>query len=92
MAMHAPEFLLKYKNLVIFTQQGMEKLNDQTTIDFAKSTNHNYHNLEALKQIMEKRNRIECLQDSGFMRVPKQKTCSKCKDKGHNSRTCKKPQ
>ena len=68
----------------------MEKLNDQTTIDFAKSTNHNYHNLEALKQIMEKRNRIKCLQDSGFMRVPKQKTCSKCKDKGHNSHTCKK--
>ena len=29
------------------------------------------------------------LQDSGFMQVPKQKTCSKCKDKGHNSRTCK---
>ena len=42
-----------------FTQQGMEKLNDQTTIDFAKSTNHNYHNLDALKQLMDKRNRIE---------------------------------
>ena len=59
MVMHIPEFLMKYKNLVIFTQQGMEKLNDQTTIDFAKSTNHNYHNLDALKQLLNKRNRIE---------------------------------
>ena len=65
MVMHVPEFLIQYKNLVIFTQQGMEKLNDQTTIDFAKSTNHNYHNLDALKKLMDKRNRIECLQDSG---------------------------
>ena len=50
----------KHENLVMFIQQGIEKLNDQTTIDFTKSTNHNYHNLEALKYIMEKRNRIEC--------------------------------
>ena len=90
MAMHVPEFLLKYKTLVIFTQQGMEKLNDQTTIDFAKSTNHNYHNLEALKQLVDKRNRIEYLQDSGFQRVPRQNICSVCHDKRHNSRTCKK--
>lgn len=90
MVMHVPEFLIKYKSLVIFTQQGMEKLNDQTTIDFAKSTNHNYHNLDALKQLMDKRNRIEYLQDSGFQREPKQKTCSKCHEQGHNSRTCKK--
>ena len=73
MAMHIPEFLLRYKSLVIFTQQGIEKLNDQTTIDFARSTNHNYHNLDALKQIMQKRNRIEYLHDSGFIRVQKQK-------------------
>ena len=90
MVMHIPEFLMKYKNLVIITQQGMEKLNDQTTIDFAKSTNHNYHNLDALKQFMNKRNRIEYLQDSGFQREPKQKTCSVCQDKRHNSCTCKK--
>ena len=35
MAMHIPEFIHKYTNLVQFNQQGMEKLNDQTTIDFA---------------------------------------------------------
>ena len=66
MAMHGPEFLLKYKNLVTFTQQVMEKLNNQMTIDFAKSTNHKYHNLEALKQLIDKRNRFEYLQESGF--------------------------
>ena len=90
MAMHIPEFLLRYKSLVIFTRQGIEKLNDQTTIDFARSTNHNYHNLDALKQIMQKRNRIEYLHDSRFIRVQKQKTCSECDSKGHNKRTCKK--
>ena len=90
LSMHVPEFLLKYKNLVYFTQQGMEKLNDETTIDFTKSTNHNYHNLEALKQLMTKRNRIEHLQDSNCQRTPKQKICSICKKKGHNSRTCDK--
>ena len=69
-AMHIPEFLLRYKNLVYFTQQGIEKLNDKTTVDFAKSTNHNYHNLQALKQLMTK-----------HKRVPKQKICSVCKEK-----------
>ena len=51
MAMHVPEFIHKYDNLVQFTQQGL----DQTTIDFARSTNHNYKNLEALKQLLQKR-------------------------------------
>ena len=64
-AMLIPEFLKKYGNLVQFTQQGMEKLNDQTTINFARSTNHNYRNLDALKQLMDK-NRIEHLEDHEF--------------------------
>ena len=65
MAMHNPEFLKKYKNFIQFTQKGMEKLNDQTSIDFARSTNHNYRTLEALTQLMEKK-RIEYLEDHGF--------------------------
>ena len=55
MAMHIPEFLNKYGNLVLFTQQGMEKLNDQTSVDFARSTNHDYRSLDALRQLMEKK-------------------------------------
>ena len=46
----------------------MEKLNDQTTIDFARSTNHNFRNLDALKQLLVKKNRIEQLEDSGCER------------------------
>ena len=79
MAMHIPEFLKQYGNLVQFTQQGMEKLNDQTTIDFARSTNHNYcRNLDALKQLMDKKNRIEHLEDHGFQRQPGTVTCRPC--------------
>ena len=43
---HVPEFLSKYGNLVMYTQQGMEKLNDKTTINFARSTNHNFRCFE----------------------------------------------
>ena len=39
---------------------------------------------------MTKRNRLEYLQDSGCQRTPKQKTCSICNSKGHNSHTCDK--
>ena len=84
MAMHTPEFLRKYTNLVQFTQQGMEKLNDQTTIDFARSTNHNFRNLDALKQLLVKKNRIEQLEDSGCERNSRSMTCSLCNKEGHN--------
>lgn len=87
MAMHIPEFLKMYGNLVQFTQQGMEKLNDQITIDFARSINHNYRNLEALRQLMEKK-KIEFLEDHGFQRTPRTLISSFCHEAGHNVRTC----
>ena len=34
---HVPEFLKCYGNLITFTQQGLEKLNNQITIDFARN-------------------------------------------------------
>ena len=33
-AQHVPEFLCPYGNIVIFSQQGLEKLNDLTTKHF----------------------------------------------------------
>ena len=45
LAMHVPEFLKSYGNLITFTQQCLEKYNDQMIIS---SANHNYRNLEAL--------------------------------------------
>ena len=88
MATHVPYFIKKYGNLVQFTQQGMEKLNDETSIDFARSTNHRHENLDALKQMMAKKNRIEYLQDNGFERDRRAVMCSVCHQQGHNRLSC----
>ena len=53
-AQHVHEFLRKYGNVVIFNQQGLEKLNDLTTKHYQRATNHQGY--EALKQVLEKRN------------------------------------
>ena len=89
-ANHVPEFLSKYGNLVMYTQQGMEKLNDETTINFARSTNYNFRNLDALKQLLQKKNRLEYLEDTGFERKPLMHKCSVCNETGHNKLTCDK--
>ena len=41
----------------VFSQQGLEKLNDRVTGYFFRGTNHK--NLLALRQVMEKQNCIE---------------------------------
>ena len=66
----------------------MEKLNNDTTINFARSTNHNFHNLGALKQLIQKKNRIEYLQDTGNERKILTHKCSICKETGHNKWPC----
>ena len=48
LAMHVPEFLNIYTARI-------RKINDQITIDFARNINHNYRNLNALKQLMQKK-------------------------------------
>ena len=84
-AQHVPEFLRLYGNIVIFSQQGLEKLNDLTTKHYQRATNHHY---DALKQVLEKRNRIELLEDGGYQRTKRVQTCSICKLTGHNKRSC----
>ena len=83
--MHVPDFLSLYGYIVTFSKQGLEKLNDITTIHFKHSTNH--RESEALKQILEKGNRIEEL-GGGFQRCKQVQGCSTCKGSGHNRRTC----
>lgn len=83
-AMHVPEFLSLYGNINMFSQQGLEKLNDLTTIHFQHSTNHKES--QALRQILQKRNRIEELEH--FQRHKQIQTCTTCKQTGHNRRTC----
>lgn len=85
MVSHVPEFLQLYGTIAPFTQQGLEKLNDITTKDYFRGSNHQKE--AALTQIMQKRNRIEHLMHITD-HLYGQKTCSVCGDKGHNKRTC----
>ena len=74
-------------DVVAFTQQGLEKLNDNiTTQHFQRASNH--RDYEALKRIIEKWNRIERLEDNGHSREKCSQTCSNCKAVGHNKRSC----
>ena len=65
--MHVPQFLSLHGNITIFTQQGLEKLNDVTTKYFQRSSNH--HEMGSLKQILEKHNSLEALEDEGHQRT-----------------------
>ena len=45
-AMHVPQFIHLYGNIVAFTQQGLEKLNDRTTKYFHSASS--YYCIESL--------------------------------------------
>lgn len=62
-AQHVHEFLQLHGNIVIFSQQGLEKLNNLTTKHYQRATNHQGY--QALKQVLEKRNWMELLEDNG---------------------------
>jgi hypothetical protein len=85
-AFHVPEFIAKYGGVCQFTQQGLEKLNDWTTQHFLRGTNH--RTTEALKQVMERRNRLEQLTDEGFKRTTRVQHCSICRQTTHTKRNC----
>ena len=54
---HIPEFLDMYGAIVAFSQQGLEKLNEEVTQDYFRSTNH--RDGESLNQLLRKLNRLE---------------------------------
>ncbi|XP_069113729.1 uncharacterized protein [Argopecten irradians] len=56
---HVSELLQLHGNLVRFSQQGLEKMNDIITKSYFRATNH--RGLSALKQVMEKQNRLVLL-------------------------------
>ena len=66
LANHVSEFLQLYGSLVPYNQQGLEKLNDFTTKDYQRRSNQG--DVEALKQILEKKNRNEYLEDHMYVR------------------------
>ena len=84
---HVSEFMKLHGSVLAFTQQGLEKYNDVITKDYSRATSHKGE--QALLQIIQKRNRLEHLRDSG-VQVPKlfDITCSRCHQEGHNKRTC----
>ena len=86
LGMHVSEFLHLSGNIVMFNQQGLEKLNDLTTKHFQRASNHREY--DALKQVLEKRNRLKLLEDDGHQRTKRVQTCSICKLTGHNRRSC----
>ena len=84
---HVPNILRQYGSLAPFSQQGLEKLNDDLTKSFFSSTNH--RDLNALQQMLLKLNRIKELSDNDRCRVKRVHVCKVCKKPGHNARTCK---
>lgn len=86
LAMHVPEFIRLYGNPTKFTEQGLEKLNDLTTTHYLRSTNPK--DMDALQQLIMKRNRLENLKLEGFQCQKRKCTCSKCGQTGHNKRKC----
>ena len=84
---HLPTLIRNHGNLRMFSQQGLEKLNDDITKDYFKSTNHKTGE-DSLRQILLKLNRLEYLMDKDCFRTKHTHVCSKCKEVGHNSRTC----
>jgi len=57
---HVSELIQRHGNLIKFTQQGLEKLNDIMTKQFFRSSNHK--GCSALKQVMENQNRLYTLE------------------------------
>ena len=86
---HVGQFMQSHGSILPFTQQGLEKLNDVVTKNFFRSS---CHRDEALKQLIEKQNRIEHLNDAGKKRTKLfEVECSNCSKHGHNHLTCSEP-
>ena len=87
---HVGEFMKIHGSIVPFTQQGLEKKNDVITKSYFRASNHQGDT--ALRQILEKQNRIEHLESIGVKKVKVfDISCSNCGNEGHNRLTCPQP-
>ena len=80
---HVPKLLRDVGSLAKFSQQGLEKLNDDITKDYVRSTNQ--HDGESLSQLML--NQLEELSHD-FSGVKNIHLCQLCQSTGHYSCTC----
>lgn len=83
---HVVEMLQIHGQISMFTQEGLEKLNDQSTVNFFGSTNR--HGSLALKQLLLKSKRVAFYQDNGYSRERDSRQCSQCGQVGHYKVTC----
>jgi len=84
---HVGEFMKLHGSILQFSQHGLEKYNDVMTKEYFRATNHRGE--AALRQIMEKQNRLEHLSDLGARSTKCFSiTCSNCGGSGHNKLTC----
>ena len=63
---HLPKLMKDHGNIWMFSQQGLEKFNDDITKDYFKSTNHKSGE-DSLRQILFKLNRLEYLTDQEYI-------------------------
>ena len=86
---HIGEFMTIHGSILPFNQQALEK-NDVITKIFFRSSNHQGDT--ALRQIIEKQNRIEHLESIGIKKIKlREIQCSNCKGQGHNRLSCPAP-
>ena len=83
---HIHEFLRLHRNINLFNQQGLEKLNHDSTKSFFSATNQ--RGVEAFTQLLQKKNRLEYFKDLGCIRKKVSQNCRNCKALGHNIKTC----
>ena len=84
---HIPEFLKLYGSITPFSKQGLEKLNDNITKSYFRSTNH--RDISSLHQLMLKLNRIEELTfNPDCIHSKRVQLCGICQQSNHNCRTC----
>ena len=83
---HMSEFLELYQNVSYFNQQGLEKFNDTSSKDYFRSTSH--RNIEALRQMMLKKQRVQLLEAMGCQRIKCKYKCRNCLNMGYSIKKC----
>lgn len=83
---HVVEILNEHRSVSVYTQEGLEKLNDLSTTNYFSSTNRKGN--AALQQLLLKTKRLEYYNDHEYARERSVRRCSGCGVAGHYRTTC----